>query len=466
LTVTWAYNAGTNTATASGAGSTNFAALVAADTAGGWGKYTADATGYNILCLGLIVIGDGTNACTFSDTKKHVVFGNANGYPITVSAASSFTLGAVIDATQKTTYAGCSITVLRGDGVNTGISCAATSSVYLYNSRFEIYRYDNGAIQNQFVFTGKIIRVWNCYVQSANFNGVTNCDYYNLTSAYGRNDGLFFDAVTGSTWDKLNIANAVSVVRGDGSGNPVFYNLFSRNSTYLASYNNTGQGAYSFVNPDVDTYAFAWSGTDTVQKAYIKYTFDLQVCDNLASEAAQDIVPISGADVTLYTKSGVQVFNATTDADGKITTQTISRCFYDQAHGDTLQDYGPHFLVVTAEGFEDYMDEIIFDGPRDYQVSMNYPGIPADLATAQPTDVLSGKTFFGKLGSQETGTLTQSSSTSGGGGYTYIDRIVEKEKIIEDPALEPSLMLNSVLLIHNRVLKRQNRKLLKEKYTF
>ncbi len=45
MVVTWTYSAASNTAMASGAGSTNFAALVAADTAGGWGKFTADATG-------------------------------------------------------------------------------------------------------------------------------------------------------------------------------------------------------------------------------------------------------------------------------------------------------------------------------------------------------------------------------------------------------------------------------------
>jgi hypothetical protein len=55
LVVTWTYNAGTNTATASGAGSTNFAGLVAADVAGGWGKFTADASGTQILCQGKIV---------------------------------------------------------------------------------------------------------------------------------------------------------------------------------------------------------------------------------------------------------------------------------------------------------------------------------------------------------------------------------------------------------------------------
>lgn len=61
--VTWAYNSTTNVATASGTGTTNFAALVAADTAGGWGKLTADATGTQISCAAKIVIGDGTNAC-------------------------------------------------------------------------------------------------------------------------------------------------------------------------------------------------------------------------------------------------------------------------------------------------------------------------------------------------------------------------------------------------------------------
>ena len=51
--VTWTYNSATNTATASGTGTTNFSELVQADIDGDWGGvYTSDATGTQILCQG------------------------------------------------------------------------------------------------------------------------------------------------------------------------------------------------------------------------------------------------------------------------------------------------------------------------------------------------------------------------------------------------------------------------------
>jgi hypothetical protein len=36
-----------------------------------------------------------------------------------------------------------------------------------------------------------------------------------------------------------------------------------------------------------------------------------------------------------------------TSGSGDIATQTVSRGYYDQAHGNTLQDYGPHTLTIS-----------------------------------------------------------------------------------------------------------------------
>ena len=56
MVVTWTYDAPSNTATASGSGTTNFAALIAADAAGPWNKFVADSTGSQIVCAAKIII--------------------------------------------------------------------------------------------------------------------------------------------------------------------------------------------------------------------------------------------------------------------------------------------------------------------------------------------------------------------------------------------------------------------------
>jgi hypothetical protein len=67
----------------------------------------------------------------------------------------------------------------------------------------------------------------------------------------------------------------------------------------------------------------------------------------------------TSATVTLKDNAGTTIFSVTSDGtSGAIATQTISRGYYAQATGDTLQDYGPHTLTITLNGKQTYTDTL------------------------------------------------------------------------------------------------------------
>lgn len=410
MVLSWAYNAGTNTATLSGAGTTTtlFADLVAADTAGGWGKFTANATGTQIQIGGKIVIGDGTNTATCSDINKQItiISGFLSGGNIVFSIAtkSTLTLGEVQNAGTKTTKNGCSIVDLEATNYHYLTSVVGTATVSLYSSSITASGTDKCIIRAN--------TVWNFHANNlglAQIECKANGDYFNLNGNY-----IEYGVLTAAscTFNQIRQIGGYSPVRLYSSNSATVRNVYARNCNY-AFRADTVSSATNFylVNHDTDTWVTQWYNANSAT-VYRQYEFDLQVCDNAESVSQGTVVPIEGADVTLYDKDGNEVFNETSDEDGWIPTQTVSRGYYNQANGNTLQDYGPHFLVVTKDGYEPYMDEYIISEKRTNQISMVIPSVPADLATARPEDVTAGETFFGKTGTQEVGTYIH--PTSGG----------------------------------------------------
>jgi hypothetical protein len=65
-------------------------------------------------------------------------------------------------------------------------------------------------------------------------------------------------------------------------------------------------------------------------------------------------------------------FNATTShsENGNIATQTVSRGYYDQAHGNTLQDYGPHTLTIIKAGYQNYIKKLTLSAKTAWEVKL------------------------------------------------------------------------------------------------
>lgn len=365
MVVTWAYNAGTNTATATGSGSTNFAALVAADTAGGWGKYTADATGTQIICAGKVLVGGSGQTVAFADTSKQVIFltGITSGGNLlaTYNTGSSITLGTLINATAKTTSDGCSIrslettntnNILDGDNINL-YSCEVGSNAknaYIYISTGKIY---NCVFDNQIVFTPRSSDVFNVFMTRTRF--------------------LQADSLWGTT-TLSNVSLMASQTYIRFANNATVSNIYGRGFTDTKSFTFTGAYTCYLVNPDFDTYSFSWTGAGV---CYRQYTFDLQTA--------------ADATVTLTDKDDNVVFSVTADAvTGKIATQTVSRGYYNQTNGDTLQDYSPHTLTITGTGYIPYVRTFTLEEKTKWLIELH-----DQLAgNATEADVASGKLFY------------------------------------------------------------------------
>jgi hypothetical protein len=449
MVVTWAYNAGTNTATASGAGSTNFAALVAADTAGGWGKFTADATGTQILCQAKIIAGDGTNALTWTDTNLQVTFAHgtitANYQQYFLCADNStVTFGTSISATLKTSNDGCQF-IFRDTTYHGvfGQNAAGTGRVMnLYSCSFLTLA------RETYVYCYRSVKMYNCqFGKGADpviwANSGTGVDIYNLQSdprysTYVSHVSVYSTA----TYDKLFLFGQGTGLQTPSATDATVTNAFARGLTYLFGTSTTYSKNFYLVNCDSDNWALNWGATAT-GVLYRQYTFDLVLFGSSGSA-------VENATVTLKNADASNAFSVSTAADGSITQQTVSRGYYNKANGDTLQDYGPFTLTISKAGYMTYTHSgIVLDEKIDWRINLR-----AQLTgNADVGDVATGKTFYkDDADTQLTGTKQEPQAGSSGGASR---RTRTKIVFRDSPVTEPALMATAVLLIQNRRLKRR-----------
>jgi hypothetical protein len=463
MVVTWSYSGATNTATASGAGSTNFAALVAADTAGGWGKFTADATGTQIICAGLIIIGDGTNAAVFSDTTKQVLFITGvrtanNAKLITCAVNSTLTLGTEYSSARKIGKNGCAF--VDADATYYGYIIAPTSNtggtINLYGCSFST----TGGKESWWL-ADKAYTI-SCYGSAYPMHGAIN------TSKAGDYAYVLNTGYTGTR--RPTSACTFTNFYVDVTDYGVYFQTYAgtvKNSTlrgnqYLAFLDNVPADC-TFINVDSPNWTFRWLNAGTY-KLIRQYEFDLTTD--------------TSAVVTLKNTDGSTAFSVTSDAvTGAIATQTVSRGYYAQATGNTLQDYGPFTLTITKAGKMPYTQtgivlsektkllialrtqllgttavgdvangETFYSDDADVQLT----GTLALTGNADATDVVTGKTFYkDDLYTQLTGTYVTPTT----GGRHHLSAQQQKDLDL----LEPSLMLNAVLLIKDQKRKRDEK---------
>jgi hypothetical protein len=368
MVVTYTYVAGTNTCTISGAGSTNFAALVAADTAGGWGKYTADATGTQIILDGQLVVGDGTNALTCSDSGKEIIIKSAASGQLAVRIYvrnnAVFTLGVLNSETYKTTSQGCALYLVRSSYGHAVLfnaeSSAATINLYgcqlyytvLYWGRMDLF-IKHGDVYNTLLSSSSDVQF-----------ASSTATFFNVM---GTNAQLF-KSCSGSTFVNCRITgqNTYAAISEELGSTSVYTNLYIRDVSKLLQtwYLSTGCNV-SFINADSDNWSIEWNGdpVDHAGRVLRRYEFDLTT-DTSALCVLKD-------------NAGITIFSVTSDAaTGVIATQTVSRGYYNQANGDTLQDYGPFTLTVSKAGKDTHTETLTLTEKTKLQITLETPVIP------------------------------------------------------------------------------------------
>jgi hypothetical protein len=149
------------------------------------------------------------------------------------------------------------------------------------------------------------------------------------------------------------------------SSSATITNPYVRNVQYTIEIQSVTNSNCHVVNMDYDSenWTFGWYGTDTGTRVYRQYTVNLKVTD-------KDNNPINGATATVKDKDGNQIFSVNTDANGNIATQTVSRGYYDQPHGNILQDYSPHVLTITKPGYQTYVKKFALSAKTAWEIKL------------------------------------------------------------------------------------------------
>ena len=318
--------------------------------------------GNQYQCDCLFVVGNGTTATYFLTKGEQIAIHASIGAWLNCSNAT-FVSGELVSLTNKTTQNGSTFIFLRADGGTGQISASGGALVYLYSTHL-IGNFSN-TITAQLL--SAIARMWNCiFVKDVTPQTVANvaCDVHNITV---QNSTFGFRTANAS----LTFLNFVATNCRYGlyvylGGTAVFKNCILRSSTVanIRMYQITANKY--FIDCDLDSWSFENAGGTHTALIYRQHTMNIHLTDILG-------VDIAGATVTLKDINGATVFSVTTDIDGKITEQTVTKGTYIPTSPFTFTDYGPHTLTISKDGYQDFESIITIDRKMDLEMSLCEP---------------------------------------------------------------------------------------------
>ena len=342
------YNAGTNIITVTGyteATPCNSTDIYNADVGGGWGAVTRQCT--NQFCFNCrVVIGDGSTATWFADVNKLIVFLDVftsnNQVLIELKNNSHFTLGTLVDASTLSTKNACTIltkvgTARTGDIISARSEATPTAVLKLYGCTLQMDQQHS------------------IYLYKLKYG-----ELYNLRLE----NGVSLDSLE-LTIDNVQIVNPDKALLLAWGVTATFKNvsILNERTAIVNTYLVTNDSYFINIKTSTDAWTIAWY--NSTGKFYRQYELDLKVID-------KDNAAINNATVKIWDKDSNLVVDTTTNAGGVITTQTITRGYYDQAHGNTLQEKSPHTIEIKKDGtnYLTYETDFILDNKKDWVISM------------------------------------------------------------------------------------------------
>lgn len=330
-------------------------------TQGQWGVVSKQGTTeYQFDCD--MYIGTGSTTY-FTDTNKCVSFTTGTDGTVMMFPNAVVTFGVLDDAATKSTSRGCTF-------INAAAGTAQQQlfmTVYWVGTPFAILNCYSCTftaltqIIDIYLRTGS--QMYNCRgTNRTYFIMLNNVNVYNTELDQGGSYGWIPQSST-LTLDKLSIFYATNAVFCQGTYDAIITNLYARKCSRAVQFWLYTNSKLYLVNADLDTWAMGFDVNSASSTLYRQYTFDLQVKD-------KDNVAINAATVTLKDKDGNVVFTVNTAADGTIAQQTVSRGYYNQANGNTLQEYSPHTLTITKADYQTYTHIFTLDEKIDWRVTL------------------------------------------------------------------------------------------------
>ncbi len=371
----WTWNAGTNTLTIisdTGEGDTEGTAYDFDDVQTYATANTLDMTTQctSQHCIGFkIVIGDGSNATWFVDTNKHVVFkeGVINAtwqYVVYIKNYSSLRFGEIVDADDRSTKNGVSIIFTINYGTTGVLFFDSRSLMDVHSCTFvNLGSSQPWTLYSPTEYSGKHKRAWNNLFIGRNLirlDQPNEGDIFNFIMQSGQTG---FTSSAFSYMDRIFLSDYGQVFSIGQAYDIVTTNLYARGLTVMGYIGGGWTGTADMINTDADVWNFTWVAGDTTGTINRKYELDVTVTD-------ENGVAIEDATVILYDKDETEIFSETTSSAGTIDTQTITYGYYDKAHGNTLQEYSPHKLIVKKSGYQTEQDVFDMDDVKKLQISL------------------------------------------------------------------------------------------------
>lgn len=280
------------------------------------------------------------------------IFSTSNVAFITLSANSTVTFGSCSDTTNKYTSLGCSFIVpaMTNNGYLILQNSQSNSNLYLYSC-------DIHHASSKLLSVAYASRYWNCHFD---YRVVIACQSYsNLYNCIFEKTG-YLNVIGAATVNKVTMLN-VDFYLGFAANGTVT-NFYGRGATAYGWMDAGTNDVVNFVDCDLDLWSIYDLGSGWTYNR--KYTYDLIVLNGEISEFVEN------ANVTL-SKDGVQIGTWLTNSSGQIDTQILTYGYYDEAHGNTLQEGDhPFVLTVTHPDWADYESRFYVTEKTKMTISM------------------------------------------------------------------------------------------------
>lgn len=330
----------------------------------GWNLAFRNQFGAQFAFNGTLQIGDWETETWVTDEEKQVLFFGEND-SMYFADYSHFRNGELIDESTKTTSRGCSLYFNYTGPYSMGIWGDYESDVIFYDTTFRIL---NGYFWTWFdgnltYYGCKFINVGEL---CTSVDGTSN--WYDVKVV--ENDGLYFEEPMPSMED-ITVLNTTYIAWFYLYGNITIKELYGRNAqeySFVIGYSKPDSNVY-LLNPDVDSWTFRYSSAITTE-IYRQYTFDAFICYrngtgiNGTSTGARVVI-------SHYGQAYAVDYNETLGEDGALTTQTLSKEFFNQTGGDIPYSYEPFNIQISnVSGYQDYNANFTLSGKTSWEISL------------------------------------------------------------------------------------------------